>query len=97
MNKNPYELFLETVTRALCPLCEKRISDDGNDSNAVWIDKEGLLWEWYQDQHPYPHQTVACRNRHVFRVIDQRLSTSISELEGQDRAWILHDIYGVGK
>ena len=92
-----YNEFIPTVKRSLCPICSEPISDDGCDSNLIYIDKDGVLWEYYSEPWRYRNQTVACRGKHHFRVNDGRLDKHIDELDGIGRGWILHDLEGIGK
>ena len=84
--------FDEKVSRATCPLCRSPMSDDGCDSNLVYQDPTGVLWEWYAGPWRYGHQTVACRNHHHFAVTDGKFSDHLSNLDGITRGWVLHDL-----
>lgn len=97
MSAHPYDEFLNRVVRALCPLCGEKMSDDGCDSNAVWVNEHGYFVEWYGDEHSYPHQTMACRSHHHFKVVDGKFGRHIEELDGVSRGWVLHDLEGIGR
>jgi len=85
------EEFNARMTRALCPLCHEGMSDDGCNSNCVYVDHEGVLWEYYGGAWKYGHQTVACGNHHHFTVKDAKIADHIPRLDGVLRGWVLHD------
>lgn len=77
-----YEEFLAQISRAKCPICLAPMSDDGCDSNVVYRDQEGVLWEYYNGPRRYGHQTVACRNQHHFKVEDAKLGHIENQVSG---------------
>lgn len=92
-----YAEFIEKVKDVPCPICGAIISDDGRNSNMVYQDESGILYEYYNGVLLYPHETAACNNHHHFKVVNNRLDKHIEELDGVSPGWILHDIMGIGK
>jgi len=90
----PYDSFISLVTRASCPICADQLSDDGCEGNAVYVDAQGKLWEFYRCPIPYPHRTVACAQHHHFVVVDGRLGTHLTDLDGLTRGWIVYLLRG---
>lgn len=94
---NTYDDFIANIKPAPCPICQERLSDDGCNSNMVFIDSENYLHEWYFKDLAYPHETVACASHHHFLVKDFKLSDHIKELDGISRGWVMYQFYGIGK
>jgi len=79
--KTSYDDFIKKVERLMCPICSDFMSDDGHDSNILFRDRDGFIYEYYAGALAYPHKTLWCRNQHGFKCEDYKLGKHLSAFD----------------
>jgi hypothetical protein len=81
-----YDQFIAEALCPLCPICKLGMSDDGHQSNPVFL-HYGQLCIWYGGVVPYPHATVNCNGYsngttgHCFSASSGRVGDHLAEFD----------------